>query len=71
MPRLLVCTRDGLVRLDGEGSSWESVALLEGTAVRCAAATRGRMLVGARDGALLTDVDSAAVDGQSLPVRLL
>src|SRR5918999_1679449 len=57
MPRLLVCTRDGLVRLDGTGASWESTALLEGTAVRCAAAGRGRVLVGTPDGALLAGTE--------------
>ena len=37
MSSLLVCTRGGLVRLDGDGSSWERVVLLEGTPTRCVA----------------------------------
>ena len=67
MPRLLVCTRDGLVRLDGTGASWESTALLEGTAVRCAAAGRGRVLVGTPDGALLSTDDGATWRRVDLP----
>src|SRR5918999_416989 len=67
MPRLLVCTRDGLVRLDGTGASWESTALLDGTAVRCAAAGRGRVLVGTPDGALLSTDDGATWRRVDLP----
>ena len=67
MPRLLVCTRDGLVRLEGAGSSWESVALLEGRAVRCVAAERGRVIVGTRDGALLSTDDGASWRRADLP----
>jgi hypothetical protein len=67
MPRLLVCTRDGFVRLDGNGSSWASVALLEGTAVRCVAAQGGRVLVGTGDGALLSADDGASWRRAELP----
>jgi len=67
MPRLLVCTRDGLVRLDGTGSSWVIVTLLEGKAVRCVAAGRGRLLVGTRDGALLSTDDGSSWRRVSLP----
>ena len=67
MPRLLVCTRDGLVRLDDTGSSWESVALLEGTPARCVASGRERLLVGTRDGALLSTDDGASWRRGDLP----
>jgi hypothetical protein len=67
MPRLLVCTRDGLVRLDGTGSSWERVALLEATPARCVAAGRGRLLVGTHDGAHLSTDDGASWQRVDLP----
>jgi photosystem II stability/assembly factor-like uncharacterized protein len=67
MTPLLVCTRDGLVRLDGAGSSWKRVALLEGKPARCVAAGRGRLLVGTRDGALLSRDDGASWHRAELP----
>ena len=67
MTRLLVCTRDGLVRIEGSGSSWDRVALLEGMAVRCVAAWRGRVLVGTGDGALLSMDDGASWRRMELP----
>jgi hypothetical protein len=67
MTRLLVCTRDGLVRLDGNGSSWERVTLLEGTPTRCVAAAGGRLLVGTGDGALLSTDDGAGWRRVDLP----
>ena len=69
MPRLLVCTRDGLVRLDGSGASWEHLTLLEGTAVRCVAARGGRVLAGTRGGALLSTDDGASWRRADLPER--
>jgi photosystem II stability/assembly factor-like uncharacterized protein len=60
MPRLLVCTRDGLVRLDRAEGSWRSSALLEASSARCVAAGRGRLLVGTRDGVLLSTDDGAS-----------
>jgi photosystem II stability/assembly factor-like uncharacterized protein len=67
MPRLLVCTGDGLIRLDGTGRSWESSSLLEGTPARCVAAGPGRLLVGTRDGALLSSDDGASWRRADLP----
>jgi hypothetical protein len=67
MPRLFVCTRGGLVRLDGTGSSWYSMTLLEGRPARCVAAERGRLLVGTRDGALLSTDDGASWRRADLP----
>lgn len=67
MPRLLVCTRDGLVRLEGTGSTWERTTLLEGKAVRCVAAERGQLLAGTRDGALLSTDDGATWRRVDLP----
>ena len=67
MPRLLVCTRHGLVRLEGTGSTWELTTLLEGKAVRCVAAGRGRLLAGTRDGALLSTDDGASWHRADLP----
>jgi hypothetical protein len=67
MPSLLVCTRDGLVRLDGSGSSWERVVLLEGTPPRCVAADGGRVLVGTGDGALLSTDGGASWQRADLP----
>jgi photosystem II stability/assembly factor-like uncharacterized protein len=67
MTRLLVCTRDGLVRVDGTGSSWEVVPLLEGASARCVAAARGRLLVGTRDGAHLSTDDGASWHRGDLP----
>jgi hypothetical protein len=67
MPRLLICTRDGLVRLEGAGSTWERVALLEAMPARCVAAGRGRVLVGTREGALLSTDDGASWQRADLP----
>jgi hypothetical protein len=69
MPRLLVCTRDGLVRLDGSGSSWEREDLLHGTPTRCVAAERGRLLVGTGDGAQLSTDDGASWRRVDLPEK--
>jgi hypothetical protein len=54
MSRLLVCTGDAVVRLERTDGSWRTSALLEQTPVRCVAARHGRLLVGSRDGALLS-----------------
>ena len=67
MSSLLICTRGGLVRLDGNGSSWESVALLDGTPARCVAAGRGMLLAGTRDGALVSTDDGASWRRADLP----
>jgi hypothetical protein len=67
MTRLLVCTRDGLVRLDRTGSSWERVGLLEGTPVRCVASDGARLLVGTGDGALLSTDNGASWQRADLP----
>ncbi len=67
MPCLLICTGDGLVRLEGAGRTWESSSLLEKTPARCVAASRGRLLVGTRDGALLSTDDGASWRPADLP----
>jgi hypothetical protein len=67
MTRLLVCTGDGLTRLERSGSSWHTSVLLEGAPVRCVAAARGRLLVGTGDGALLSADDGAGWQRAELP----
>jgi hypothetical protein len=59
MPRLLVCTGHGLVRLDGTARSWGSAVLLEEAQAPCVAAGGVRLLVGTRDGALLSTDEGA------------
>jgi photosystem II stability/assembly factor-like uncharacterized protein len=54
MSSLLVCTGDALVRVDRSDGSWGASALLEETPARCVAAGHGRLLVGGKDGALLS-----------------
>lgn len=54
MSSLLVCTGDALVRVDRTDASWRASALLEETPARCVAAGHGRLLVGGKDGALLS-----------------
>jgi hypothetical protein len=69
MSRLLVCTRDGLVRLDRDEESWQSSVLLEGSPARCVAAGRGKLLVGTRDGPLLSTDDGGTWRRAELPER--
>src|SRR5918999_623603 len=66
MSSLLVCTSDGLVRLDQTDQTWRSFALLEGP-VRCVAAARGRLIVGTRDGALLSTDEGESWRRMDLP----
>ena len=54
MSSLLVCTGRGLVRLEGEDGSWRALTLLDDVPARCVAARDGRLLVGSRDGAVLS-----------------
>jgi hypothetical protein len=54
MSSLLVCTGRGLVRLERADGSWRSVTLLDDVPARCVAARDGRLLVGSRDGAVLS-----------------
>jgi hypothetical protein len=67
MPRLFVCTGDGLVLLAGTGRSWESSPLLEETPARCVAAGHDRLLVGTRDGVLVSFDDGASWQRAELP----
>jgi hypothetical protein len=67
MSSLLVCTREGLVRLDGTDGSWQASVLLEEPPPRCVAAARGRVLVGTRDGVLLSTDDGASWRRADLP----
>jgi hypothetical protein len=66
MPSLLVCTRDGLVRLAGAGGSWDSAVLTEAPA-RCVAAGRGTLLIGTGDGAFVSRDDGAGWRRAELP----
>jgi hypothetical protein len=66
MPRLLVCTGDSVVRLEGTSSSWTRTTLLDAPA-RCVAAGRGRVLVGGRDGAFLSTDDGVGWRRADLP----
>jgi photosystem II stability/assembly factor-like uncharacterized protein len=66
MPRLLVCTGDGLARLDGTGRSWESALLLE-QPLRGVAAGPGRLLAGGPRGAFLSTDDGASWRRADLP----
>jgi photosystem II stability/assembly factor-like uncharacterized protein len=67
MPRLFVCTGDALVRLDRTGQSWESASLLDDAPARCLAVDDGRLLVGTRDGALLSTDEGATWKRAELP----
>jgi hypothetical protein len=67
MSALLVCTGDGLVRLDQTDGTWRSSPLLDDEPARCVAAARGRLLVGSRDGALLSTDDGASWRRADLP----
>jgi hypothetical protein len=58
--RLVICTRDGLVRLEDTGRSWESTTLLEAALARCVAAGRGMLLVGTRHGVFVSTDDGAS-----------
>ncbi len=67
MSTLLVCTGEGLVRLDQTDGTWRSSPLLDDEPARCVAAARGRLLVGSRDGALLSTDDGASWRRVELP----
>jgi hypothetical protein len=52
---VFVCTRERLVRLDRQGSSWRAEPMLEGAGAQCVAARDARVIVGTRgDGAFVT-----------------
>ena len=67
MSTLLVCTGEGLIRLDQTDGTWRSSPLLDDEPARCVAAARGRLLVGSRDGALLSTDDGASWRRVELP----
>jgi hypothetical protein len=67
MSRLLVCTGHGLVRVERKDGSWRSDALLEDVRARCVAARDGRLLVGSRDGAVLSPDGGATWQRADLP----
>jgi hypothetical protein len=67
MSTLLVCTDDSLVRLDQTDGTWRSSPLLDDEPARCVAAARGRLLVGTRDGALLSTDEGANWRRADLP----
>jgi hypothetical protein len=66
MSRLLVCTREGLVRLERAEDSWQESTLLEEPA-RCVAAGDGRLLAGSRDGVFLSTDEGASWQHADLP----
>ena len=67
MSRLLVCTGDGLVRLDGTGQSWENTALLDDVPARCVATRGDTLLVGTPDGPLVSTDDGTSWRRVALP----
>jgi hypothetical protein len=67
MSSLLLCTGKGLVRLERTNGAWHDSVLLEEPAARCVAADRGRLLVGTRDGVLLSADDGATWRRAELP----
>ena len=66
MSRLLVCTRDGLVRLERAEGSWRTSTLL-GEPARCVAAGDGHLLAGSRDGVFMSTDDGASWRRADLP----
>jgi hypothetical protein len=66
MSRLLVCTRDGLVRLERAEGSWRTTTLL-GEPARCVAAGDGHLLAGSRDGVFMSSDDGASWRRADLP----
>jgi hypothetical protein len=67
MSRLLVCTGHGLVRLERADGSWRRTALLDEEPARCVAFADGRVLIGSREGALLSTDDGASWRRADLP----
>jgi photosystem II stability/assembly factor-like uncharacterized protein len=67
MSRLLVCTGDGLVRVERTDGSWRSDALLEEEPARCVAVRDGRLVAGGRDGALVSSDGGASWARAELP----
>jgi hypothetical protein len=66
MSRILVCTRDGLVRLERAEGSWRTTTLL-GEPARCVAAGDGHLLAGSRDGVFMSTDDGASWRRADLP----
>jgi hypothetical protein len=66
MSRILVCTRDGLVRLERAEGSWRTTTLL-GEPARCVAAGDGHLLAGSCDGVFMSTDDGASWRRADLP----
>jgi hypothetical protein len=68
--RLFVCTRDRLMRLHGDGSSWAAEPVLEGVGDGCVAVAGERVLFGARGHGAFFSADAGATWGPvALPER--
>jgi hypothetical protein len=69
--RVFLCTRDSqVVRLDGDGGSWEARPALDGVAATCVAAQDERVLVGTQgDGAVLSEDGGQEWEPVELPER--
>jgi hypothetical protein len=65
---VFACTRERLVRLDREGSSWSAEPMLEGAGAQCIATRGAQVLVGTRGNGVFASADVGATWTQhSLP----